>query len=123
MMPGNASGLGMGKDDYLTERILGINLSLTRMRERDGFGKAGTITCSKFFFIPKLEGDSEERVSTCGHVNAYYRMQNHALIMQYQMEVHFCIFWHIHKMQILMEIFTNELAKLPIVAIVFTRSL
>ena len=74
MMPGNASGLGMGKDDYLTERILGINLSLTRMRERDGFGKAGTITCSKFFFIPKLEGDSEERVSTCGHVNAYYRM-------------------------------------------------
>ena len=51
-MPGNASGLGMGKDDYLTERILGINLSLTRMRERDGFGKAGTITCSKFFSFP-----------------------------------------------------------------------
>ena len=57
MMPGNASGLGMGKDDYLTERILGINLSLTRERERDGFGKAGNITCSKFFSssFPKFD--------------------------------------------------------------------
>ena len=48
MMPGNASGLGMGKDDYLTERILGINLSLTRERGM-GLGRPELLHVPSFF--------------------------------------------------------------------------
>ena len=48
MMPGNASGLGMGKDHYLTERILGINLSLTRERGM-GLGRPELLHVPSFF--------------------------------------------------------------------------
>ena len=75
MMPGNASGLGMGKDDYLTERILGINLSLTRERGM-GLGRPELLHVPSFFHqvSQSLILWARFEVSTCGHVNAYYRM-------------------------------------------------
>ena len=74
MMPGNASGLGMGKDDYLTERILGINLSLTRERGM-GLGRPELLHVPSFFHqVSQSENSEIRRVSTCGHVNA--REQN-----------------------------------------------
>ena len=59
MMPGNASGLGMGKDHYLTERILGINLSLTREERGMGLGRPELLHVPSIKF-PKVRFDVEK---------------------------------------------------------------
>ena len=93
MMPGNASGLGMGKDDYLTERILGINLSLTRERGM-GLGRPELLHVPSFFIkFPKVW--YSELDSRSAHAVMWMHTTeciNHAVIMQYQIFSHILVF-------------------------------